>query len=162
MISALAIMISALSLYYARRAWLDSNRPVVVARVTTEGGGNLAILYNLLVENTGSRPAKNIRLRVAPADLDRALLAGQTGLRDAVEACFAPATSIPILANGRSITSSFGSTGVESQDPTWIPDSEFNITLRYEDLEDRHYEHVFTLRIADDSGFAGFSWGDKA
>jgi len=155
-------MFSALSLYYARRAWLDSTRPVVIARVTTEAGGNQAILYNLLVENTGSRPAKNVRLRVAPADLDRALRTGPTGLRDAVEACFAPTTSIPVLANGRSITSSFGSTGVESQDPTWIPDSEVNIKLLYDDLEGRHYEHAITLRIADDSGFAGFSWGDKA
>jgi hypothetical protein len=133
---------------------------VVIARVTTEAGGNQGILYNLLVENTGSRPAKNIRLRVAPEDLDRALRAGQTGLREAVEACFDATTSIPILANGRCITSSFGSTGVESQDPTWIQDSEFNITLLYDDLEGRRYEHVITLRIADDSGFAGFSWGD--
>lgn len=158
-ISGAAAIVAILSFYFAIKSWRESNRPIVVARVTTRKGGNMGTLLDLILENTGNRPAKNVRLTVKRADLDSAL-SGQRDnpLRSAIERCFSEETFLPILENGRRVSNSFGLIGVPGRGSTWIANSVLSIHLYYEDLDGRKYHHEIPLLIADDTGFAGTFW----
>jgi hypothetical protein len=73
--AAAAFLVSLLSFYFSIKSWRESNRPLVTARVSSRGmGGNMAIPLSILVENTGNRPAKNIRLTVDSAILEGFLI----------------------------------------------------------------------------------------
>lgn len=62
-LSTWAILVAMVSLLVSFQLWRKTNRPVVSAAVVTHSGGNIAILYNLIVYNSGNRPATNTRLR---------------------------------------------------------------------------------------------------
>ncbi len=72
--SAAALVISTFSFYFSRRSWRESNRPIITTRISTNSGGNVGSTLDLIVENTGNRPAKNVRLKVDPEELNAALL----------------------------------------------------------------------------------------
>ena len=60
--SAVALVLATVSLLVAMRNWRQSNRPIVVAFVKTNKGGNRGIAYDLVVENTGTRPVTRVQL----------------------------------------------------------------------------------------------------
>ena len=158
-ISSLALAVSVYSLVFSRRSWLETYRPIVTARVSTEQGGNIAILYNLIVENTGNRPATNIRLNV-DRDILQSVLNPSCILDTAeITNCFDPKYTIPILANERTTSTAFGKTS-DGRECMWIPDSCFPIAIIYGDLDGRNYRSELILCIRDDSGFAGFHYAD--
>ena len=67
-----------------------------------------------------------------------------------------------MLANGRSVSNSFGFLSRGSEQEDWVRHSSFNISIYYEDLDGRKYKHEVPLLIADDKGFAGGFWsGEK-
>jgi hypothetical protein len=158
LIATAALVVSILSFYFARRSWRESNRPLITVRTTSFGdGGNVGIPLSLLIENTGNRPAKNIRLTVAGGVLDAALAVPPGDvLRKHVESCFTDGAVIPVLANGRSTSNGFGFLSVDK--PTWKMHSRFEIDVTYQDLDDTQYKHRIPLLIADDAGFAGSHW----
>lgn len=153
-----ALIVSILSFYFAIKSWRESNRPLVTVRTTSFGdGGNVGIPLSLLVENTGNRPAKNVRLTVDSGVLDAALAVPAGGvLRKHVESCFSERGIIPVLANGRNVSNGFGFLSADK--PTWKIHSRFEIDVTYEDLDDTEYKHKIPLLIADDAGFAGGHW----
>jgi hypothetical protein len=159
-IAALALGVSSISLYFSRRSWRETYRPIVVARVTTHSAGNLACCYNLLVENCGNRPARDVRLRVSDEDLRAALNPDVREKPDGVLACFSEKACIHVLANGASTTAYFGSTEVDKTHATWIPDSSFPAMLTYEGFDGAKYSSVIRLRISVGPSFTGWSWGD--
>ena len=57
-VAAAALIVSILSFYFSIKSWRESNRPIVSARVTSANGGEEGTALNLVVENTGNRPAK--------------------------------------------------------------------------------------------------------
>lgn len=58
-VSAAALVVSLLSFYFSIKSWRESNRPIVIARVSSfEPGGELGTASNIVVENMGTRPAK--------------------------------------------------------------------------------------------------------
>jgi len=61
-ISIASVAIAVLSLVLAFHSWREANRPLVSARISVVAGGNTATALNIVVENTGNRPARNIRL----------------------------------------------------------------------------------------------------
>ena len=158
LIATAALAVSVLSFYFARKSWRESNRPLITVRTTSFGdGGNVGIPLSLLVENTGNRPAKNIRLMVADGVLDAALAVPPSDvLRKRVESCFTDAAVIPVLANGRSTSNGFGFLSADK--PTWKMHTRFEINVTYQDLDDTQYKHKIPLLIADDAGFAGSHW----
>jgi hypothetical protein len=160
MVAAVALVISILSFYFSIKSWRESNRPIVTARVTAFDGGELGTALNILVENTGNRPAKDVRLTVNPKDLDAALVNNpEDRLRKGVEKCFSERGVIPILGNGKSVSNDFGWLSGDSKS-TWNGDCRFSIEILYEDLDGRKYSHTNPLLIADDKGFAGGFWSD--
>ena len=60
-ISILALVISIISTGFAVLSWRQSNRPLITARISV-AGGNVAAALSIIVENTGNRPARDIRL----------------------------------------------------------------------------------------------------
>ena len=90
-------------------AWKHANRPLVTARVTTVSGGNMGVAINLLLENTGNRPAKNIYFKVKEEDVRNASFK-QNIPEDALQ-CFYSNISIPVLANNRSTSNVFWTRG---------------------------------------------------
>jgi hypothetical protein len=108
-VSLAALAVSALSYYFAIRSWRESNRPIVTARVATHSDGNRGAALNLIVENTGTRPARNVCLVVEEAKLAEAFdPALDDDSRAAIRACFALKFAIPVLANQASVSNAFG------------------------------------------------------
>jgi hypothetical protein len=65
-LAAFAVAVSLASLYLSRRLWLQSNRPIVTAAIVDYASGNMGAVFNLVVSNTGNRPATNVRLNASP------------------------------------------------------------------------------------------------
>jgi hypothetical protein len=171
-----SIVISGCSLYFSRKSWSDTYRPIVTVRVATQTSGNIAITLNLVVENFGNRPAKNIKLSVDYNKLESALLkASNNSDRKAIERCFSDETIIPMLANGQSISNSFGCLNIPYETSSlagqfhdsqyrkqsdWKPDTRLDITIKYENLDGKSYKDRMPILIASDQCFAGSFWNE--
>lgn len=157
-ISGAALVVSMISFYFSRKSWRESNRPIVTVRVVTHSGGNAGSALNILVENTGNRPAKNVRLSVAPEKLKAALVSKNEQRRKQIENCFSDRGVIPILANGKSVSNSFGFLSRDSEQEVWERHSRFDVSVDYRDLDGRKYKYNVPILVADDKGFAGGFW----
>ncbi|MEM8717951.1 MAG: hypothetical protein AAGE84_01395 [Cyanobacteria bacterium P01_G01_bin.39] len=131
---------------------------------------------NLIVENFGNRHAKNIRLLVDNNKLESALLKNTEDVdRQAIERCFSDETIIPMLANGQSISNSFGCLNVQYETSTfhgkfhndqygkqsyWKANIRLNITIKYENLDGKSYKDKMPILIASDQCFAGSFWNE--
>lgn len=153
-----AFLVSVMSFYFSIKSWQETNRPIVTVRVTTNSSGENITFLDLLVENTGSRPAKNIKLSVDRSKLESALLKGpDQPTRQRIEKCFSNQTSIPMLANGKAITNSFGILSHDDRSD-WNRYDTFDVQVHYQDLDGRGYKHTIPLLIINDEGFAGGVW----
>lgn len=146
--------IAILSLFFAIYSWRQANRPLVSARVTSHKGGNIATTLSLLIENTGNRPALNVRLIAKETEVRAAHFRAE--IPTDAKRCFFSGVIIPVLANGRSASNAFEHLG----DPEcWRPGSKIPIKIKYQDLSGRRYTSKIDLLLADDSGFAQTFWG---
>jgi hypothetical protein len=161
MVAAAALIVSLLSFYFSIKSWRESNRPLISIRTTSfDSGGNVGTALSLLVENTGNRPAKNVRLTADPGVLESTLVAKEEeALRRQIESCFSDRGVIPVLANGKSVSNSFGWLSGDEQ-ATWKVGARFEVDVSYQDLDGREYRHKIPVLIADDAGFAGGHWED--
>ncbi|MBZ9974205.1 MULTISPECIES: hypothetical protein [unclassified Mesorhizobium] len=162
-VSVVALVISILALALSIFFWRRQFRPIVTAMVQTHHGGNDGIAYNLVVLNSGSIPAKNIKLIVRDQpSLDAALGPGaDTRSRGLWLACFEPSTVIRLLQNGARTSCSFGLTHREATKSFWKPRAEFPIHLEYEGWFGEKYRNdpANILQIADSDSFTGGLWG---
>ena len=159
-IAGIALFVSLLAYNFNRKSWRETYRPIVTARIATVASGNIAIALNVVVNNSGNRPAKNVRLLVNQNDLESALLSKDESLRSIIENCFYPPTIIPIIENGRSVHNAFGHLS-EGQDSIWKVNSKLKIDILYENLEGRPFKHEIYLLLAGDEGFAGGLWSKR-
>jgi hypothetical protein len=165
--SAGAIGVSLVSLLFARRSWLQTNRPIVSATVETFSGGNRAITYNLVVSNTGNRPAVNVRLFVNEIELNAAMSfdskncdeSGKVDYNNILR-CFSEKGEIALLRNGADVSNSFAYTSGNGKS-FWIYDARIPIIIKYFDLEGRKYNASQKLIVKDSEGFAGGMWSKK-
>lgn len=163
-LSSAAFCISCLALWISHRNWLRSNCPIVVACIETATAQDEAfIAYNLVVVNTGNRPAVNVRLYCEDSDLEQCIQPGPHAGKKLgstwthVKKCFQEDAEIPVLLNGKSVSNSFGFTGVNQQS-FWKYNSRLKITLRYADLDGTNYRKELILLIKDSVAFAGGMW----
>ena len=171
-----SFFISGCSFFFSRKSWSDTYRPIVTVRVATQTSGNIATTLNLIVENFGNRPALNIKLSVDSNKLKSALLKNPDDSdRKAIERCFSDETIIPMLANGQSISNSFGRLNVQYDTSTlagklndhkyrkqsdWKANTRLDITIKYENLEGKSYKDKMPILIATDQCFAGSFWNE--
>lgn len=161
-----ALVMSGVALWVTNRLWVRANRPIVSAFVQTNSSGNQARAYDIVVVNSGSRPAVDVQLRVKEADLLAALAEGvessplhKTLLAD-VRRCFSSYGDISLLLNNQTKTNSFGYTGPAGGHGTfWKPDASFEVTIAYGDLDKRSFNSTLPLHIRDSESFAGGAWG---
>ncbi len=156
LISVLSISISLVGLVFAVLSWRETNRPIIIARVTTASGGNINTLLNLVIENTGNRPAKDIRLIAKLEDVKQCMSDKNKEIPMDAQRCFFSNVSIPVLANGKLISNAFWFLG--SSDDAWLPNSKIPLTIEYSDLRNRKFSEKIELLIADDAGFAQTIW----
>ncbi len=159
-----ALIVSLISLLITIWLWRESHRPIVTARIRTHKGGNLAILYVLELVNSGSRPARNVRLHANHTDILNALLPEASSQPDyvlelrSVKRCFEQRATVSVLLNGESITNAFGFTSIES--PFWRPGAIIPVVISYEGVGGALYRSVVALKIDDTAGFAGTFYDD--
>jgi hypothetical protein len=155
-----ALIVSLIALGMSFYFWRLQFRPIVTAMVKTNAGGNEGITYDLVLLNSGSIPARDIRLEVLDlAALDRALGSGaDQDNKKMWLACFDKGTVVPILHNGDRTSCSFGATK-RADRGFWKHGAEFPIRIRYTGWFGDKYPHEQTLRIADSDSFTGYLWG---
>lgn len=155
-----AFVVSLLSFYFSIKSWRETNRPIVTARISSDDGGNMGTALNMLVENTGNRPAINVALSVNPDDLRSALTehVNDSSTRSLAR-LFSERGIIPVLGNGKSVSNDFGFLSGDSES-TWRGDLRLSVEVSYQDLDGRKFRHRIPLLIADDKGFAGGFWQD--
>ncbi|MBX8826892.1 hypothetical protein [Ochrobactrum sp. SFR4] len=160
-IATIAVIISVLAFAHTLIAWRRSFRPIVTAMVRTAQSGELSTIYNLVLLNSGSIPAKNITLHIHDqGQLEASLLYADETNRSRFLACFEPNTKISVLHNGASVSCSFGFTGVNTG--FWKPGAKFTIRIRYEGWFSHTYCEYQIIKIVDSNSFTGRYWGTKA
>jgi hypothetical protein len=157
-ISACALIISLISLGLSVHFWRRSFRPLVTASVRTHSAGNVATIFDLEVLNSGSLPAKNIRLKAEDADIHQALGndANDENKRRWL-CCFEADSVISVLHNNEKIRCSFG-TSRPNDEGFWRYKSTFPITIEYEGWFGEKYIQNQKLQIIDSESFTGFLW----
>lgn len=139
-----------------------TNRPFVTAKVTTHAEGNIASALNITVHNSGTSPAKNIRLHVNDSELKAAFSNEKSDtFKKYIMNCFSEKGIIPVLENGQSVTNSFGMFHRNLEESTWKIDTLLNIEISYLDLDGNEYNHKIPLKLASDLGFAGSGWSKE-
>lgn len=159
-LSFIAVFISFTSLIIAVRFASRSFRPIVTAMVKTHASGNLATIFDLEIMNSGSIPAKNIRLKAQQSDIDNAL--GQDSTienKDRWLRCFKDENIINILQNNSSVKCSFGQSKATHQG-FWKYKANLPITIEYEGWFGRKYIQNQNIQIIDSNSFTGYHWAE--
>lgn len=159
--AALSALGSLLAVFFTVRLWHRSNRPLVTARIATHSGGNVGIALDILVENAGTQPAVNVQLRAKREDVEAAMrnTPESARLRSAPERVFFSNVVIPVLANGRTVTNSFGTLG---EGGLWEAGSQIPIEVAYKAMDGRRFTEPGVLLLHSDDGFAQTSWDAPA
>lgn len=98
-------------MYFTRRFWLATNRPIICASVVTQSSGNLGTTYNLAIYNAGNRPATSIKINADKAVLDKLVnKTAREDLQSMIYQSFSDVIAIPLLINGKESFTGFGMT----------------------------------------------------
>lgn len=159
-LAAIAIAISLASLYFSRRSWLQSNRPIVTAFVSEYSSGPGITVFNLVVSNSGNRPAVGVQLLATSQDIESIIdEKAQDQRKEAIRRCFSKDAAISLLRNGEELKTAFGGYFEQRPDDVWLKyEREIEIEVRYLDLEGKRYRARMPLKIFAREGFAGSVW----
>lgn len=154
-----ALIVSIVSLILSYHYWSKSFRPIVTAMVKTHASGNVATMYDLEVLNTGSIPARNIRLSVEQNDINNAL-GTDSGSENKIRwlSCFKPENIIVILHNSSRIKCSFGHSK-ENGHGFWKYNAIIPVKIEYEGWFGKKYSQNQNIQISDSESFTGYQWG---
>lgn len=157
-----ALLISLVSLYFTKTNWIQSNRPIVTAFVTEHHSGNIAATFNLVIANTGNRPAIRVQMHASSDNIKRLLEANASRKHaQMIESNFRKSSEIPLLRNGEELTTSFGAFTNNPDEGPWLKyGSETEIIIKYQDLHGKKFESTQPLKIYAREGFGGGVWGD--
>ena len=155
-VAIIALIISIVSLGLSVYFWRRQFRPIITVAVKTVAAGNISIAFNLQIKNSGSLPAKNIKLSANQSDLESAFG------NDATEenrtrwlAAFNEDNVIPILQNGEFITCSFGISQPHDRG-FWKYRANLRVTIEYCGWFGYHYVDIQNVKIIDSDSFTGF------
>jgi len=161
-ISIAAVAISLFSLFFTMYVRRRTFRPIVSAVVKTHAAGNQAIAYDLMVFNSGTVPAKNIRITAEDKSLAAALGRGVSEEKKK-KWLAAFGTNIYLLHSNDRTSCSFGTT--EGNDcGFWKYGATISISIRYEHWFRRlglrrTYTESQKIQILDSDSFTGYQWG---
>lgn len=159
LISVGALGLSFASVLFSIYFWKKSNRPIVIAFV--EEGDRSVDIYNLVVTNTGNRPAVRVRLHASEKDIEKLFEDGTDPKRiDETKYCFSQKGEIPILKNGEELKTALGAITIKNRNNgKWLNyEAETNIKITYNDLEGNKYTSFMPIKIYPRTGFGGSYW----
>ncbi len=161
-IAVAAFIASLASLYFTRVNWIQSNRPVVTAFVTEHRAGNVAATFNLVLANTGTRPAVRVQLVASPETVKK-LLEHDAAEKHVqmIQSVFEPKSEVALLRNGEELTTSFGAFTPDGSAGWLNYGAEVDIEVRYQDLDGRSFVSKQPLKVYARDGFGGGSWDDS-
>lgn len=158
-IAVLALLVSAVALGTSIYFWRRQFRPIVTAAVRTAVAGNEAIAYDLKILNSGTIPAKNVKLSTDELSLAAALGEDATAEnRRRWLACFSSNSLISVLHNNDHVSCSFGTTRAHDRG-FWKARAQISIVIEYEGWFGRKYVQPQTIEIVDSGSFTGYRWG---
>lgn len=159
-IALVALLVSLLTFGASIIFWRRQFRPIVTAAIRTHVAGTQAIMYNLVLLNSGTIPAKNIVLGVDELTLVAALGDdATTENKTRWLACFSATPRIRILHNGDRTSCSFGTTQIGNSG-FWKNRATISITIKYEGWFGLSYTQQQMLEVVDSASFTGYMWGD--
>lgn len=133
LISLGSMLVAIFSIYFTVRLWRKTNHPLVTARISTHSGGNINAMLDILIENSGTRPAFDVQLRARDADVRAAMLRSDEGdLPTEAKRVFFSDVVVPVLPNGSVLSNSFGCLG---QDGVWRPGARIPLKVLYRGME---------------------------
>ena len=158
LIAASALMVSMIALGLSVYFWKKSFRPIVTAMVKTHGAGTEGTTFDLEILNSGTLPARNIRLRTEQDRINTALGndAGEENRRRWL-CCFEVDNTINILHNNEKIRCSFGMSR-SGDGGFWKYKAKIPITIEYEGWFGKKYIQDQEIQIIDSDSFTGFMW----
>lgn len=160
LISLGSMLVAIFSVYFTVRLWRKTNRPLVTARISTHSGGNINIMLDILIENSGTRPAIDVQLQAREVDIRTAMLMPDgDDLPTDAKRVFLSNIVVPVLPNGRVLSNSFGCLG---QDGVWRPGARIPLKVLYRGVEGSRYIEQGELLLHDDAGFAQTSWSEPS
>jgi len=161
-ISVTALLISISSFVFAIKSWHQSNRPIVVAYIEEHSMGVNSATFNLVLSNTGNRPAVNIKLSALKDDIEKIFEENIDDVtKNGIFNCFKEVSEVALLKNNSSIVTSFGSfegpyknrKGLKYD--SWLP-----IEITYKDLRANKYKEKLPLKVRGLKGFGGGIWSE--
>jgi len=156
-----ALLVSVFALWTSWRTWRKSNRPIVTAFVAEFASGNVSTIFNLVVANTGNRPATHIRLHATSIDIDKLVdPRAPKERREDIANCFLAEAEIPLLRNSEELATSFGA--VKSPGAWLNYGAQIAIEITYRDLDGSPYVSRQPLKIYARDGFGGGVWQRSA
>jgi hypothetical protein len=160
-LSFISILIAFIALVISIKYAALTFRPLITVSVKSIAQGDILIVYDLIVLNSGTIPGKNIKLETNNNDISSCLGKNSGEInRSKWLACFSPQTKINILQNGQSTSCSFGTT-VNNDDGFWKYGSEFDVKISYESWFGKKYTEIQPLKIVDTNSFTGKYWSSK-
>lgn len=158
-IAIVSLIVSILALGMSFVFWLRQFRPIITASVRTAKAGNVAIAYSLKVMNSGSIPARNIKIKLNESELVKSF--GVAASEEHKEKWLRSInkSNIYILQNGDSTSCSFGLTQGEDSG-FWKHGTEFQVVITYEGWFGYKYKETQLLKIQDSDSFTGYMWGN--
>ena len=159
-IAVFALLVSMIALGLSVYFWQKSFRPIVTAMVKTHRSGNVFTVFDLVILNSGTLPAKNIRLRVDQEGINAAL-GNDSGEEDKRRwlSCFEEDNIISILHNNEKVSCSFGLTR-PGDEGFWKYKAKIPITIEYEGWFGKKYIQNQEIQIMNSDSFTGFMWGE--
>jgi hypothetical protein len=161
--SVAAFAVSVVSIYFTRVNWLQSNRPIVTAFVIEHEPDGEASAFNLVIANTGNRPAVQVRMHATEREI-RALLEDNVSVKyyEMIASNFSKDSEIPLLRNGEELSTSFGAYLGNSSTGAWLKyGAETEIVIAYQDLDGRRYRSRQPVKIYARAGFGGGVWNER-
>ena len=158
LVAIIALFVSLLSLIVAVSYARKTFRPIVSVMVKTHSGGSVSISYNLQILNSGSIPAKEIRLKADHEDIEKAIANQQFDDRkDEWLACFTDDSTIMLLQNGEKVSCSFGLTR-PNDSGFWHYGASIPVTIEYKGWFGKEYRDQQIIQIKDSDSFTGYFW----
>ncbi|EDN70159.1 hypothetical protein BGP_2240 [Beggiatoa sp. PS] len=159
--SIIAIIISFGSIYYTRHFWLQSNRPIITAEIVENSSGVGIALFDLVISNSGNRPAINIMIQAEKADIEKIFSKNITETyKKAIYDIFSEKSKIALLSNGKETKTGFFSfSNTEKSDADILKyEEELPIKITYSDIEGRKFVSKINILTRASRGFGGGIW----
>lgn len=157
----IAVLVSFWSAYTVRRLWYQANRPIISVEIKENTSGEGDVIFDMVVHNSGNRPATDIVINAKKEDIDKILITDTSeNIRNEIYQIFSKTSKIQLLLNNDNTKTAFFGFSTQPSEPVYVLnyETQLSIELRYLDLDGNRYIEKQSLYIRDSNGFGGSVW----